>query len=358
MNTYDDDDNYEDAYENKESFDAYEIEENIDDTLENDEDVEEILEDYRKKQPSRLTGPVLSTIFHIILFILMVVFLVFPQMRKEQEPEAHMIDEDIVEIEEPKEINEQIIEQKEETSSSSSSMPKIDTPRISTSDTSLDVEVESDVTMDTSGGFADGIEAGVGKGIGKGGKSKEKTVASLGGIKVNSKKLLVILDVSGSMTSYIPKLREEIAKNFKEAYLIEYNGCRLDRTLSDIMLTFLKHRKVDGIYWFSDLNDGINTKCLSEIEKYCLKLKASFYVRTVGHHAPYILETLVRQSKGKIKKEGDLQSKGTVFTTQYTYNESPIAMEKINAMEEKLLKKAIKDYIKSEAKEDTGIKIE
>ena len=67
-----------------------------------------------------------------------------------------------------------------------------------------------------------GTGTGTGKGTGRGGGVK------LFGITVEAKKLGVIVDISGSMQSYIPKVMEEVFKNFPDADVVFMNGCGME----------------------------------------------------------------------------------------------------------------------------------
>ena len=312
------------------------------------------------KKSSRITAPLLSAIFHVALFSLMIVFLVFPKIIKkvEADTEANIIEERVLEIEEPIEIKEFLVEQNNRTPEAASSMPNIEPHKINTSDISIDVDLESDLTLDTSS-FGEGLEKTIGRGLGKGvGNNrglKGKNIGALGGIKVNAKKLLVILDVSGSMVDYIPKLRREINQNFKEAYVLEIVGCFLGFETANAMLTFLRYEKIDGIYWFSDLQDGIDKNYLADVEKHCLRQKIPFYIRSVGFRAPDILKTFVIKTKGKIKYEGFAREKPRIFNNKFIYAECPRSMKLIKKREELNQKKVLKEYLKLESKENANI---
>jgi len=70
-----------------------------------------------------------------------------------------------------------------------------------------------------------GTGTGTGTGVGKGtGRSGMK----LFGVEVQAKKLGVLVDISGSMQSYIPAVMEEIFKKFPDADVVFMNGCGLE----------------------------------------------------------------------------------------------------------------------------------
>lgn len=114
---------------------------------------------------------------------------------------------------------------------------------------------------------------GAGKSGTSGGTSPGKNI---GGMTVQGGSLGVILDVSGSMTSYLDDLRAEIKKNFSDAIFLEVRGCTIfgsefDKeeflnspppddneryTVMDAMLELVEVYQVDAVYWFCDLQDS------------------------------------------------------------------------------------------------------
>jgi len=73
------------------------------------------------------------------------------------------------------------------------------------------------------GGTGAGTSTGTatGKGTGRAG-------VKLFGITVEAKKLGVLVDISGSMQQYIPKVMDEIFKNFPDADVVFMNGCGVE----------------------------------------------------------------------------------------------------------------------------------
>jgi hypothetical protein len=71
--------------------------------------------------------------------------------------------------------------------------------------------------------------AGTGTGSGTGtGKGTGRSGMKLFGVEVQAKKLGVLVDISGSMQSYIPAVMEEIFKKFPDADVVFMNGCGLE----------------------------------------------------------------------------------------------------------------------------------
>ncbi|MFA9197173.1 MAG: hypothetical protein ACEQSM_06150 [Aliarcobacter sp.] len=70
-------------------------------------------------------------------------------------------------------------------------------------------------------GSVSGSGAGAAKGTGQAG-------VKLFGITVEAKKLGVLVDISGSMQKYIPKVMDEIFKSFPDADVVFMNGCGVE----------------------------------------------------------------------------------------------------------------------------------
>ncbi len=209
------------------------------------------------------------------------------------------------------------------------------------------------------GDFGDGFGNGSGNGMGSGGLGSMKGIGKrVAGMTIEAETLGVILDVSGSMTDHLEKLRKEIKKEFKEAVFLEVTGCRLDASggsfdieeaLTDLtdpkrpsvivaMRELSEIHKVDAIFWFSDLNDGETEAGLAELESSLwrgnapvrkTKEKSEFsgldalkkmqsdsemeavkkenqpcrlYIRSVGNRAEKPLRDIVRDSGGSAKR--------------------------------------------------------
>ena len=128
---------YEDGYE-----DEY-----YDDGRLSEEEIAEILEEYRRKQLiEHLIGPIVSTVVHIILIILMAIYLVFPAEEEEPEIEAEVVEEEVVELEEPEEVQE--VEETEDVKTDSPT-PDVTTPAVETEADDVSMEDVSDEVAET-----------------------------------------------------------------------------------------------------------------------------------------------------------------------------------------------------------------
>jgi len=76
-------------------------------------------------------------------------------------------------------------------------------------------------------GSVGGTGAGTGTGTGTG-KGTGRAGVKLFGITVEAKKLGVLVDISGSMQQYIPKVMDEIFKSFPDADVVFMNGCGVE----------------------------------------------------------------------------------------------------------------------------------
>lgn len=115
-----------------------------------------------------------------------------------------------------------------------------------------------------------------------GGASAGKNV---GGMFVKGGSLGVILDVSGSMTSYLESLRQEISTQFANAVFLEVNGCDLSplhdtdldpgavnvgpkrSSVMEAVRELVEVNNVDSIYWFCDLQDYRSEEALQQLSE-------------------------------------------------------------------------------------------
>jgi hypothetical protein len=86
--------------------------------------------------------------------------------------------------------------------------------------------IPRDMKTSLTGGVG-GTGAGTGTGTGAG-KGTGRAVVKLFGITLEAKKLGVLVDISGSMQQYIPKVMDEIFKNFPDADVVFMNGCGVE----------------------------------------------------------------------------------------------------------------------------------
>ena len=140
--------------------------------------------------------------------------------------------------------------------------------------------------------------------------------AEFGGYTIMTANLGVILDNSGSMTQYLPKLRKKIQEKFAKSAFIEVSGCSLYPTQKGVEINemnamsntlsaikFLVDKKgVDTIYWFSDLNDPQQKEALEELREFFYKNLVTFYISSVGHKPGKELKDIIDESGGKVLK--------------------------------------------------------
>lgn len=182
---------------------------------------------------------------------------------------------------------------------------------------------------DLSVGFH-GINPGFGTSMGLGGGSDgfgSMQARSIGKMQVKAKRLGVVLDVSGSMTSHLPAVRKEIQKSFSNATTILIDGCRLDwdpdfvfkktaerssrtgwtaSSVIEAINILVTRNKVDAIYWFSDLQDGeteqgrqrlLELLRVSEGPDKAVRL----YIRSLEQQPTRKLNMIVRASGGLVE---------------------------------------------------------
>lgn len=94
----------------------------------------------------------------------------------------------------------------------------------------LDLPQSSDLLSSNKiGGGLGGAGGGFGKGMGLGSKSGMVfQPLSMFGREIKAKRLALVLDVSGSMTPYLPRVIEEVDKVARNSIIILYAGCGLD----------------------------------------------------------------------------------------------------------------------------------
>lgn len=159
-------------------------------------------------------------------------------------------------------------------------------------------------------------------------------------------RLTVVLDNSRSMTPYLPKLREEISRDFPDAYFVEVNGCAMDRpatcpwffsaptvwanpfspgrhipkvpTLADrphsafiswtrsatsALECMIDHMRADAIYWFCDFDDPTDDAIIRQFARKVIDKKVKLFVHTVDKRTPDLLATLAEKSGGRTVKK-------------------------------------------------------
>ncbi len=165
-------------------------------------------------------------------------------------------------------------------------------------------------------GFGDGSG-----GLGPGGGAGQMKV---GKITVKSMRLGVVLDVSGSMTEELPEVKRELRRAFRQAKTVDVEGCRLDwkpgsdsgdrkvrlKSNADSVIEAIEmlvvDAKVDAIFWFSDLQDGVTDAGISRLGELLGISRGRgkavrFYIRTLELEPSRELAKVVRASDGAIQ---------------------------------------------------------
>lgn len=167
-----------------------------------------------------------------------------------------------------------------------------------------------------------------------------EVTAEIGGNKIKASNLGVILDVSGSMASYLDALRAEILESFPEAHFAEITGCALYGTglmkdyysvpgstknpfdpkqfpeqiaatnienysliNSDTLSAFvglIEGREVDSIFWFCDLRDGMSREAIDVATDLIESLGVQVFVTSLAEDAPSKFRDAVESNEGSI----------------------------------------------------------
>jgi len=154
--------------------------------------------------------------------------------------------------------------------------------------------------------FVKGNSAGTGKGYGFGngngfggngnGNGNGSTIF---GEKIIAKKLGVILDISPSMSLYIPRLKSEIEENFKNAKFIEVNGCAVRQSSpTTYAVEDLASKGVDAIYWFCDLQDNRTNDGMEKIKQILRSKGIRLYVKSLDFAPDEQLQSIIISSGG------------------------------------------------------------
>ena len=126
----------------------------------------------------------------------------------------------------------------------------------------------------------------------------------IGGIVVQCSKLGVLLDVSPSMTSFLPQLKVEIATHFSDACYREEGSCVLSCEDQSNSLQKIKdliaNENCDGIYWFSDFQDNREPQAVIELRNSVKSHKAKLFIRSIEQH-PQDLIAIADESGGGYK---------------------------------------------------------
>lgn len=200
-------------------------------------------------------------------------------------------------------------------------------PVFSTSASPFSLTVPNLPSVDNGQAGIEGLGRGFGIGPGVGAGQSGTAVGSMkiGKVAVKSNRLGVILDVSGSMEEHLRVVRRDIRTAFRSAETVEVEGCRLDahakkegeelppvklKSKADSVIEAVEmlvvHRKIDALYWFSDLQDGETKEGLARLGE-LLRLEKGrgravrLYIRTLKVKPSTELTRIVRASGGAIQ---------------------------------------------------------
>lgn len=140
---------------------------------------------------------------------------------------------------------------------------------------------------------------GFGNGNGRNGKGNGNGTGSIFGDKIIADKLGVILDISPSMSPYIPRLKSEIESNFKGARYREVNGCGIRETSPTVYaVDDLSGQGVDAIYWFCDLQDNRTKEGLEKVRSILQRKGIRLYVKSLDFPPDGELQSIINKSGG------------------------------------------------------------
>lgn len=155
-------------------------------------------------------------------------------------------------------------------------------------------------------------------------------------------RLTVVLDNSPSMAPYLPKLRQEISRDFPNAYFVEVDGCSMSRpatcpwffsaptvwanpfgperhipkvpaladrphstfvswtrSATSALESMMDLMQADAIYWFCDFDDPTDDAVIRQFARKVMDKKVKFFVHTLDRRTPELLATLAEKSGGK-----------------------------------------------------------
>ena len=140
------------------------------------------------------------------------------------------------------------------------------------------------------------------------GGEDEERAGTVGGSFLYSADLGVVLDVSGSMTPHLEKLRNEIEDFFEGPRYREVVGCRLDschfeylRTnrsattwaTMNVMEELISVRGVDTVYWFNDLKDDQDVMSIRRLRNLLMRGGTRFHVKSLGKQPSRELDGII-----------------------------------------------------------------
>jgi len=130
----------------------------------------------------------------------------------------------------------------------------------------------------------------------------------IGGILVQCNKLGVLLDVSPSMTEYLPELRRQIAGHFADAKYREEQNCMLSTRPGKFaggnmrkLRELIEIEECDAVYWFSDFQDRRESQAVTELRAVLLAHHVKLYIRSTERN-PRDLMQLAEETGGGYKR--------------------------------------------------------
>jgi len=138
-----------------------------------------------------------------------------------------------------------------------------------------------------------------------------RAYGDIGGTSIYSSNLGVVLDVSGSMSSFINPLKKEIAKSFIGPRYREVKGCSLmfmprqdkppvvdaSRDSLAVIEELITIHKVDTVYWFCDLQDERNLTALRRLRHLLRRGGVAFHIKSVDRSPDRDLDPLITSFK-------------------------------------------------------------
>jgi hypothetical protein len=284
-----------------------------------------------RSAPRRRQGFLAARVFLVSslingLIVLVLFLIVFPGTR----PNAPTLEVSIQNPEEePEEIDNRTVQKmtrQVESGESSAGMMKPIVTLVSA--VSIAVPEFATATTGEMPGLNIGIQPGNGNGYGLGGRGYGRIrKVQMGSMAVKAARLGVVLDVSGSMTEKLPKVRKELRKQFKAASVVEVKGCSLSwdgkisfdleqarklaksksraDTVLEAMEILIAADRVDAIFWYSDLQDTQNREGLLRLSYLLGTLEGKgrrpvrLYVRSVERDPSDALMKIVKRSGGE-----------------------------------------------------------
>ena len=184
-------------YDEEEEYD-----EDYESTLLSEEEIFAIQEEYRRRRlVESLIGPVISTVFHVVLIVILAVFITDKYKEEVPEIEVKMEEVEEIKIEEPPPVEEPVPEEIENTDTTNPVLTTVAIENVDTNDAALEdtndeapstdddstVEAVSDVTVSPSAFASPNVFGG------RSAAGRASSVSKFGGNKVGQERLLKAL---------------------------------------------------------------------------------------------------------------------------------------------------------------------